>query len=682
MPAAQPREATMKFDDLKISTKVTLPAVILTLVAMAIVGLGAWEAQRIESDLKLLAEHRAPTELAASRFNRRIQAIGYSAYRTVAYDGASAEAQQASAELDAAYKDAKKLLNEIKTLEPSSAKKVNDYTLRLEKVYTSARQGADLGLQNVNEAAIMVMAVIDPDIASLTKDVSTFTNTHNDETMKMVAEASKAAEASTMFSILFGLIAAGSGLVLALWIGSRKIAAPLIATSKTMEILANGSVEVEVKGADRKDEVGAMARSVQVFKDNAVALRTAEAAQARANAEAETERRRNQEMAEAAAQEQAKVMEIIADGLNRLAEGDLTYRLDQDIPESYKRLQNDFNGAVTQLEETMRTIVHAAGSIGAGSDEIASASDDLSRRTEQQAASLEETAAALDEITATVRRSSAGAQEAAKVVGSTRGDAERSSVVVRNAVEAMNEIEKSSQEISQIIGVIDEIAFQTNLLALNAGVEAARAGEAGRGFAVVAQEVRALAQRSADAAKEIKTLISTSSQQVNQGVSMVGQTGEALQAIVSKVGEIDALVGEIASSGQEQATGLNQVNAAVNQMDQTVQQNAAMVEQSTAAAHSLKGEAGNLLKMIGRFRVGGAAVTAPASSASSARAATRPAPAPAAPRYTPPPAKGPAPATASSRPGLNPVAAAQAKVASFAKSSAAPAAASEDWEEF
>jgi methyl-accepting chemotaxis protein len=670
----------MKFDDLKISTKVALPAVVLTVVALAIVGLGAWQSRKIESDLKLLAEHRAPTELASARFNRRIQSIGYASYRTVSYDGASAEAQEASGELDAAYKDAKKLLNEIKTLEPESSKTVADFSQRLEKVYTSGRQGADLGLQNIDEAAIMVMATLDPEIAKLTSDVSTFTNSHSDKTKEMVAEASKAAQAGTMFSILFGLISAGAALVLALWIGSRKIAAPLIATSKTMEVLAGGSVEVDVKGADRKDEVGAMARSVQVFKDNAVALRTAEAAQARANSEAEAERRRNQEMAEAAAQEQAKVMEIIADGLNRLADGDLTYRLDQDIPASYKRLQDDFNGAVTQLEETMRTIVHAASSIGAGSDEIASASDDLSRRTEQQAASLEETAAALDEITATVRRSSSGAQEAAKVVGSTRGDAERSSVVVRNAVDAMNEIEKSSQEISQIIGVIDEIAFQTNLLALNAGVEAARAGEAGRGFAVVAQEVRALAQRSADAAKEIKTLISTSSQQVNQGVSMVGQTGEALQAIVSKVGEIDALVGEIAASGQEQATGLNQVNAAVNQMDQTVQQNAAMVEQSTAAAHSLKGEAGNLLKMIGRFRVGGAQATAPTSSAASARAATRPAPAPA--RPAPTLAKGPAPATATSRPGLNPVAAAQARVASFAKSSAAPAASSDDWEEF
>ena len=661
----------MKFDDLKISTKVALPAVILTLIAVVIVGLGALQARKVEVNTKILVEQRAPAELNIARFSRRVATIGYSAYRTIAYDGGSTESNTASADLDRAYKQATELLAGVKQAEPSATKTVDGYKARLDKIYASARSGADLGQQDMDDAAKMVMVEIDPQITKLTADVNTYTNAHTAETKKMVETASKEAAAGTVFSILFGLIAAGAALVLALWIGAKKIAAPLAATAKTMEVLAQGSVDVDVKGAERKDEVGAMARSVQVFKDNALALRTAEAAQQRANAETEAERRRNQEIAEAAAKEQAFVMEAIATGLNRLSDGDLTYRVDQEFPEAYKRLQNDFNGAIAQLEEAMGTIVHAASSIGAGSDEIASAADDLSRRSEQQAASLEETAAALDEITATVKRSSAGALEAAKVVGSTRADAERSSVVVRNAVDAMNEIEKSSQSISQIIGVIDEIAFQTNLLALNAGVEAARAGEAGRGFAVVAQEVRALAQRSADAAKEIKTLISTSSQQVNQGVSMVGQTGEALEAIVGKVGEIDALVGEIAASGQEQATGLNQVNAAVNQMDQTVQQNAAMVEQSTAASHSLKGEAGNLMQMISRFRVGGAATHATRSSTRPTHRPVAPAPRPAAPA----PSRGPAAATATSRPGVNPVAAAQAKLAKAV-------GASDDWEEF
>ncbi|MDE1906832.1 MAG: methyl-accepting chemotaxis protein, partial [Rhodospirillales bacterium] len=239
-----------------------------------------------------------------------------------------------------------------------------------------------------------------------------------------------------------------------------------------------------------------------------------------------------------------------------------------------------------------------------GTGEIAAAADDLSRRTEQQAASLEETAAALDEITATVRRTAEGASHAHEVVTSAQTDAERSGVVVRDAVAAMSGIETSSQQISNIIGVIDEIAFQTNLLALNAGVEAARAGDAGRGFAVVASEVRALAQRSADAAKEIKSLISASTRQVISGVDLVGQTGTALARIVSQIGEISGVVRQIAASAQEQATGLHEVNAAVNQMDQVTQQNAAMVEQSTAACHSLAQETEKLATLTARFQIG------------------------------------------------------------------------------
>jgi methyl-accepting chemotaxis protein len=274
------------------------------------------------------------------------------------------------------------------------------------------------------------------------------------------------------------------------------------------------------------------------------------------------------------------------------------------------------------LQQTMNVIAANVQGIRGGGEEISTPADDLSRRTEQQAASLEETAAALDEITATVRRTAEGANEANVVVGTAKTDAEHSGQVVRQAVDAMSAIEKSSSQIGQIIGVIDEIAFQTNLLALNAGVEAARAGDAGRGFAVVASEVRALAQRSADAAKEIKALISASSQHVSSGVGLVGETGKALERIVKQVAQINTLVTEISASAQEQATGLAQVNTAVNQMDQVTQQNAAMVEQSTAASHSLAQEAQELAQLVARFKTGSEAQPviryAPAGRAKSA----------------------------------------------------------------
>jgi methyl-accepting chemotaxis protein len=252
----------------------------------------------------------------------------------------------------------------------------------------------------------------------------------------------------------------------------------------------------------------------------------------------------------------------------------------------------------------MQTIAGATEGIRSGTGEVSQAADDLSKRTEQQAASLEETAAALDEITATVRKTAEGANQARDVVTTAKADAERSGEVVGGAVAAMAAIDTSSRQISNIIGVIDEIAFQTNLLALNAGVEAARAGEAGKGFAVVASEVRALAQRSADAAQEIKSLISASSQQVGSGVDLVGQAGKALERIVAQVTEISGIVIEIAASAKEQATGLAEVNTAVNQMDQVTQQNAAMVEQSTAASHSLAQEAEELGRLVARFELG------------------------------------------------------------------------------
>ena len=317
----------------------------------------------------------------------------------------------------------------------------------------------------------------------------------------------------------------------------------------------------------------------------------------------EKERQRLEAVRLAAEASQMAAVRALGDALARLARGDLMSRLTAEVGPEFQQLKDDFNGAVAALEATMIEVSSTTTSIRSGVDEIGVAADDLSRRTEQQAASLEETAAALEEITTTVRRSATGAKQASEVVSGARGEAEKSGVVVGDAVNAMGKIEGSAQQISQIIGVIDEIAFQTNLLALNAGVEAARAGDAGKGFAVVASEVRALAQRSAEAAKEIKALISASTDQVSEGVDLVGQTGSTLQGIVSKVAEIDSLVTEISASAQEQSVGLHQVNIAVNQMDQVTQQNAAMVEETTAATHALKSQTAELARLVSGFMV-------------------------------------------------------------------------------
>ena len=399
------------------------------------------------------------------------------------------------------------------------------------------------------------------------------------------------------------------------------IATPYVTTVVRMEALAAGDLHSPILFTANKDCVGRLTKAMHTFKEAAMERQRLQDAAAGHRNELDAKLKVLEGEFSARGEDQKAVVQALASALDGLAQGNLTGRIDQAVAADYRKLRDDFNAAAGALQTAIGTISASAQSIGGGVSEISQAADELSRRTEQQAASLEESSAALNEITATVRKTAEGAEQARRVVATAKADAEQSGTVMRMAVAAMGGIEESSRQISQIIGVIDEIAFQTNLLALNAGVEAARAGDAGRGFAVVASEVRGLAQRSAEAAREIKALISASARQVEEGVALVGQTETSLARIVGQVAEISGVVAEIAASAQEQATGLREVNAAVTQMDQATQQNAAMVEETTAATRSLANETEDLIKLTARFTVGRAPE---AASARPAAATPRP----------------------------------------------------------
>ncbi len=392
-------------------------------------------------------------------------------------------------------------------------------------------------------------------------------------------------------------------IVAAMYFAIIGIAKPIQRITASMKRLAEGDTNSQIPYYGRSDELGEMAAAVEVFRANAVAnLRLQQEADAN-RSHSELERRRSAEVERIKGEAMAQATTALGEGLKHLAGGDLTFQLEDPFAIEFEILRADFNGAVVQLAETLRAVADATNAIDTGSQEISVSSSDLSKRTEQQAASLEETASALDQITANVANSFKRAEEALKVAMQANESAGQSGRIVANAVDAMQKIEQSSNQISNIIGVIDEIAFQTNLLALNAGVEAARAGDAGKGFAVVAQEVRELAQRSAQAAKEIKDLIRNSSTEVQNGVQLVRKTGDALRTIEDHIVVINQHMASITTSAKEQSLGLDAVNTAVNRMDYVTQQNAAMVEETSAAGSVLASESGRLRELISKFQL-------------------------------------------------------------------------------
>jgi methyl-accepting chemotaxis protein len=468
----------------------------------------------------------------------------------------------------------------------------------LEKTFIPALKAMDADSQalvKVSEQRHTDFVAAAADIDTIWKQLTAFAELQKQSAGVERANANTISVGATVLGIVIAIFA-GIGLVLT-------FKGPIGQITAAMRRLAEGGLDTKINGEARIDEIGEMARALGVFKLNALSKIEIERQSETERAEAEQLRLRNDQEKRDVDRQIDFAVNALAAGLGRLSQGDISQTIETPFFGRLEQLRTDFNGSLLRLQDTMGQIRDNVFGIQRNAGEMSASSDDLSKRTEQQAASLEQTAAAVEEITVTVKSSAERAEEANQIVAETKRAADQSSAVVANAIDAMARIEEASGKIVQIIDVIDEIAFQTNLLALNAGIEAARAGEAGRGFAVVAQEVRELAQRSADAAKQIKVLINTSSTEVASGAQLVQQTGVVLSEISHKIVTVSERVETIAMASKDQSSALGEVNSAVNEMDQMTQRNAAMVEETNAATRQLADEADALMALVQQFKL-------------------------------------------------------------------------------
>jgi methyl-accepting chemotaxis protein len=465
-------------------------------------------------------------------------------------------------------------------LSPAVRQQLDILAPLIEDYLTTGDQTARIGLQDFEKGRAAIPAfmakfgVLETQMARL------------GDLIQALGEKTSEDTRDTDFLLIMTLIGVSSVstllLIYASWSLTRSIHRPVERLRAALNEVSKGGVSIRIGDITRDDDIGAIARDIDKISDRVQVMLEEQAVQ-----RAQTE----------------KIIGRLGAGLRALSAGDFSARIEDAFSAEYEPLRHDYNETLEKLSHLIAQVVDASDSIRARANEISVSSEELASRTETQAATLEQTAAALEQITASVNSAAAGAKEVEAVVLRARSDVEDSGKVVQGAVNAMNQIESSSSQISQIIGVIDDIAFQTNLLALNAGVEAARAGDAGRGFAVVASEVRALAQRSSLAAKEIKVLISDSSQHVQSGVKQVDGAGRALSAVVTQVSQISKLVSAMASGSIEQAQGLNEINIGVAQLDQVTQQNVAMAERSGAACHALNHETTEMNAIVAQFTV-------------------------------------------------------------------------------
>jgi methyl-accepting chemotaxis protein len=620
----------MVFKDISISKKIGLVVVVMGLSSLIIAGVSGFGLYGLQ---KAMTSVGAQEEVAREAMDLRVDIIAIS---RMTYQLAAEPARAKDFRADA-DKRSTEMLARLPKIESTAdaAEKQQLATIRtaLDSYFSVIRAMVDTAEKSAADPVAISAALKKAlDAQKVVTDTVKVYSTYSGNALATArADALSSSSTAMMIAAISAVAFIVLGGAISTVVARRGIVGPIRALTQAMSRLAQGEMDKISVETARKDEIGEMAAAVEVFRNNAIAMRELKAQEAVLHERSsDLQSSISAVVASAVAGNfssritkdyQNKDLNRFAAGVNELvssvdqainemrrviaalADCDLTQSMNGQFQGAFGELQANVNQTMVQLRATMENIRGSAGTINNNSAELSSAANDLSKRTEQQAAALEETAAALDEITATVRQASARATEARDMVHETKQSAAKSGQIVRNAVTAMSRIEDSSTKISQIIGVIDEIAFQTNLLALNAGVEAARAGEAGRGFAVVAQEVRELAQRSANAAKEIKTLISASASEVEGGVSLVRSTGDALLEIENLVNRVNGHVESIATAAREQATALAEINSSVNHMDQMTQKNAAMVEETTAASENLAEESRQLESVLQAFKL-------------------------------------------------------------------------------
>ena len=620
------------FRNLKIKTKMLTVILFLGIISFAGLLYIVSEFRKADQAYSAFLDNEAVAATKGTRSSTSVLTSVLQASMMLNFDPDS-DAFKTVAAGKSRFGEAKDRLKQAESQVPSQKAQMDEILAGMDELEALTNKVIDQRKSGDVKGATASMAVVADKLTTLVAKMQANNNALTDR-MNNGADA-LSAHINTTIDYTLAILAALTlaGIALGVYVAQTGIATPLTRLHRRMVTLASGDTTSEIDGLDRRDEIGQMASAVSVFRDNAI-----ERARLEAQAEADrnlsdNERAEHEALRVAEAAHLQKAVQALGDGLKRLADGDLVTHIDTQFVAHLDQLRQDFNNSLVKLNEAMQAVGANARAINAGANEIRGSADELSKRTEQQAASVEETAAALEQITTTVKDAAKRAEEASQLVAHTRAGAERSGEVVRNAVSAMQQIEKSSSEIGNIIGVIDDIAFQTNLLALNAGVEAARAGEAGKGFAVVAQEVRELAQRSANAAKEIKIadhrIRHTGTDRRQPGRrNRQGARGHRL----GSAGDQPACRMRSSEASREQSAGLQEINTAVNAMDHGTQQNAAMVEESTAASHSLATEAASLTALLGQFRMTGTegGHASAASSNYAPRASSRPAPRPAA----------------------------------------------------